>query len=82
MSSILTRSTWSLPCTLALVDVPDVSHRSWSPGLLVPWSKPHVHASPLSIHRHGMSLWPSPHRRPPPRSSTPAQHKPRDMSHT
>jgi hypothetical protein len=26
--------------------------------------------------------WPSPHRRPPPMSSTPTQHKPRDMSHT
>jgi hypothetical protein len=31
------------PCTLVFVDVPDVSHRGWSPGLLVPQSKPHVH---------------------------------------
>jgi hypothetical protein len=28
----LTRSTWSLPCALALVDVLDVSHHGWSPA--------------------------------------------------
>jgi len=32
---------------------PSASHRSWSPGLLVPRSKPHVCPSPLSVHRHG-----------------------------
>jgi hypothetical protein len=44
------------PCTLALVDVPDVSHRGWSPGLLVPRSKPHVRPSPLPLYRHDTSL--------------------------
>jgi len=55
-SAVLTWSTRSLPCTLALVDVPDVSHRSWSSGLLVRRSKPHVHPSPLQVHRHDTSL--------------------------
>jgi hypothetical protein len=35
---------------------PSVSHRGWSPGLLVPRSKPYVHPSLLSVHRHGTSL--------------------------
>jgi hypothetical protein len=35
---------------------PSVSHRGWSPGLLVPWSKPHVRPSPLLVHWHGTSL--------------------------
>jgi hypothetical protein len=70
------------PCTLALVDVSDVSHRGWSPGLLVPRSKPHVRPSPLLVHRHGTSLLDlllavdhclrAPH----------LHNKPRDMSHT
>jgi hypothetical protein len=34
-SFVLTRSIRSLPCTLARVDVPDVSHRGWLPDL---WS--------------------------------------------
>jgi hypothetical protein len=55
-SSVLTRSTRSLPCTLAPADVPDVSHRSWLPGLLVPQSKPHVRPSPLPVRRYGTSL--------------------------
>ena len=55
-STVLTWSTRSLPCTLALVDVPDVSHYSWSPGLLVHQSKPHVRPSPLQVHQHGTSL--------------------------
>jgi hypothetical protein len=55
-SSVLTQSTRSLPCTLALVDVLDVSHRGWSPGLLAPQSKPHVRPSPLIVHRYGTSL--------------------------
>jgi hypothetical protein len=55
-SSVLTRSTQSLPCTLASVDVPDVSHRGWSSGLLVPQSKPHIRPSQLSVRRHGISL--------------------------
>jgi hypothetical protein len=52
----LTRSTRSLPCTLALVNVLDVSHCSWSPSLLVPRSKPRVRPSPLPVHRHDTSL--------------------------
>jgi hypothetical protein len=55
-SSVLTRSTRSLPCTLALIDVSDVSHRSWSPNLLVPQSKPHVRPSPLLVCRRSTSL--------------------------
>jgi len=55
-SAVLTWSTWSLPCTLALVDVPDVSHYGWSSGLLVRQSNPHVRPSPLQVHRHGTSL--------------------------
>jgi hypothetical protein len=46
-SSHLGPYTRSLPCALALVDVPDISHHGWSPGLLVPQSKPHVRPSPL-----------------------------------
>jgi hypothetical protein len=57
LSAVLTWSTRSLPCTLVLVDVPDVSHRGWSPGLLIPWSKPHVCPSPLQVHRHTTRLY-------------------------
>jgi hypothetical protein len=56
-SAVLTRSIWSLSYTLALVDVPDVSHHDWSPGFLVHWSKPHVCPSPLPVHQHGTSLF-------------------------
>jgi hypothetical protein len=35
---------------------PDVNHRGWSPGLLVPQSKPHVRPSLLLVHRHGTFL--------------------------
>jgi hypothetical protein len=55
-SSVLTRSTQSLPCTVVLVDVPDVSHRGWSLGLQVLRPKPHVRPSPLPVHRHSTSL--------------------------
>ena len=55
-SAVLTWSTRSLPCTLALVDVLDVSHCGWSPSLLVLQSKPHVRPSPLQVHRHDTSL--------------------------
>ena len=55
-SIVLTWSTWSLPCTLALVDVPNVSHYGWSLDLLVPQSKPHIRTSPLWVHRHDTSL--------------------------
>jgi hypothetical protein len=44
--TVLTRSTLSLPYLLALVDVPSISHRSWSLGLRVPRSKPHIRPSP------------------------------------
>jgi hypothetical protein len=54
--SVLTRSTRSLPCALTLVDVPDVRHHGWSPGLLVPLSKPHVRPSPLPVRRRGTYL--------------------------
>jgi hypothetical protein len=55
-SAVLTRSTRSLSCTPAFVIVPDVSHLSWSPGLLVPQSKLHFCPSPLPVNRHGTSL--------------------------
>jgi hypothetical protein len=55
-SAVLTRSTRSLPCILALVDVPDVSYCGWSPDLLVPQSKPHVRLSLLLVHWHNTSL--------------------------
>jgi len=54
--TVLTWSTRSLPCTLALVDVLDVSHCGWSPGLLVCQSKPHIHPLALQVHRHNTSL--------------------------
>jgi hypothetical protein len=44
------------PIYTSLVNVPDVSHRGWSPSLLVPRSKPHVRPSPLPIRRHDTSL--------------------------
>jgi hypothetical protein len=40
---------------------------------------PFIAPGPSARH---VSTWPSSHRRPPLPSSTPAQHKPRDMSHT
>jgi hypothetical protein len=56
-SAVLTQLTWSLlHVHLRLSMSPDVSHRSRSPGLLVPRSKPHIRPSPLSVHRRGMSL--------------------------
>jgi hypothetical protein len=80
-SMVLTRSTRSLlHVHLRLSMSPNARHRSWSPGLLVPRSKPHVRPSPLPVHRH-VPTWPSPRRRPPPPSFTPAHHKPRDMLH-
>jgi hypothetical protein len=41
---------------LHLTMSPSVSHRGWSPGLLDPRSKPHIHPSPLPVHRHDTSL--------------------------
>ena len=55
-SAILTQSTQSLSCSLALVDVLGVSHHDWSPCLLVCQSKPHIRPSPLRVHRHDTSL--------------------------
>ena len=55
-STILTRSTRSLPCTLRFSMSPDVSHRGWLPGLLVPRSKLHICPSPLPVHRHNTDL--------------------------
>ena len=54
--TVLTWSTRSLPCTLTLVDVLDVSHCGWSPGFLVYQSKSHVFPSLLPVHRHDTSL--------------------------
>jgi hypothetical protein len=70
-TTVLSRSTWSLHHVhLRLSMFLDVSHRSWSPSLLVPQSKPHVCPSPLPVHRH----------RPPPPNSTPTHHKTRDIA--
>jgi hypothetical protein len=56
-SAVLTRSTRSLlHVHLRLSMSPSVSHRGWSSGAPVPHSKPHVHPSPLPVHRHGPSL--------------------------
>jgi hypothetical protein len=56
-SAILTQSTRSLlHVHLCLLMSLDVIHRGWSPGLPVRRSKPHVHPSPLSVHRHSTSL--------------------------
>jgi hypothetical protein len=82
MSAVLTRSTRSLPCTLALVDVP----RCQPPWLVTRPTSPLIQPSRLSfiapgpLARH-VPTCPSFHRRPPPPSSTPAHHKPRDMLH-
>ena len=58
MSVVLTWSTRSLlHVHLRLSISPSVSHRGWSPGLLVPQSKPHACHSPLLVHRHGTSLF-------------------------
>ena len=56
-TTILTRSTRSLlHVHLRLLMSPSVSHHGWSPGLLVPQSKPHARPSLLPVHRHDTSL--------------------------
>jgi hypothetical protein len=61
--------------------------RSQPPRLVTRPPCPSVQASrppftTLGPSARHVSTWPSPHRQPPPPSSTPTQHKPRDMSHT
>ena len=75
-------NTVTPPCTLALVDVP----RCQPPQLVTRPPGPSVQASRPSFTTPGPSArhvptCPSPHRRPPHPSSTPAHHKPRDMLH-
>jgi hypothetical protein len=75
-------NTVTPPCTLALVDVPKCQ-----PPQLVTWPPgPSVQALCPSFTAPGPSAWhvptwPSPRRRPPSPSSTPAHHKSRDMLH-
>ena len=63
------------PCTLALIDVPNVSHRSWPPGRLVRQSKPHVRPSPQPVRQHGTPYLTFTRPLPPHPDPTPAHHE-------
>jgi hypothetical protein len=82
-STVLTRSTQSLLhvhlCLLMSPKCQPPRLITWPPGPSVQASRPSFTATgPSAWH---VPTWPSAHHRPPPPSSTPTHHKPRDMLH-